>query len=611
VRFGAPPAGAAFGRRLAVALGQYEVLLYFLLSPFLPAGPWARLFTATASFAVYGTLFPLLAPLWRLRPARWLATAFIAAMPAFYLSSHLQLLRDPFGLAAVAGCFVLGVGVLFAASPRLDRWLRWLLPAAWLPTLLALALWFMAAEPLYESDPSAPAPSAPRPNLVLVSWDTVRADVLDLWGGHGAPTPRLDALAARSLVFDDAVAHAPITGPSHATMLTGLHPPTHGLRSNGDTAVSPEALTLPELLDRAGYRTGGFVSAYPVKGKFGFHRGFQRFDDRFAKTPLYRLEQLGARNFWWLALLGPLMPDEPENTIPAPEVNARAVAWLDEIEAAGDDRPFFLFVHYYDAHGPYEPAPEWLARAEELAAEAHPKAVDPDSEKGMLRYRAEISQLDADFGVLLDRLEQADPGLRNTLVVVTSDHGECFGEGGIRYNHVPSLYEATQHVPLVVHLPGDEGAGRRIAETVTHVDLFPTFLAAAGVPDPTASLPGAGVPLQLALGDEGLPRQREVYMEAWQSNLGDQRLRAWRSPEWKAVRWKGGRKELWQWRESESEDVSSERPDVLEELLERMRVFLEALPKLKRQTVQQDAEGAQALQSLGYADGAPGASVGG
>jgi arylsulfatase A-like enzyme len=122
--------------------------------------------------------------------------------------------------------------------------------------------------------------NAAGPNVVVITWDTIRADVLPLYGGTGLETPVLDALASRSTVFEKMSAVAPITGPSHASILTGVVPPSHGLRSNGTSQISHDTQTAAEMFAAAGYATGGFISAYPVRGNIGFDRGFDVFDDR-------------------------------------------------------------------------------------------------------------------------------------------------------------------------------------------------------------------------------------------------------------------------------------------------------------------------------------------
>jgi len=146
----------------------------------------------------------------------------------------------------------------------------------------------------------------------------------------------------------------------------------------------------------------------------------------------------------------------------------------------------------------------------------------------MALYRGEIAMLDDYLAEILAVLEERDPGLENTVVMLTSDHGECFGEGGIHHNHVPSLYEVTQHVPLILHLPGDQGAGVRVDATVAHLDILPTFLRAAGLERPASLDHIQSYALQDALDEEFDTDDRILYLEAQQFKLGDTRKQGWR-----------------------------------------------------------------------------------
>ena len=181
--------------------------------------------------------------------------------------------------------------------------------------------------------------SAPRqPNLVLVTLDTVRADHLGCYGDREAVTPWLDRLAGEGLRFANASSAVPLTLPSHTSLLTGLLPPHHGLRNNGVGALRPDTATLATLLAGAGYRTAAFVGAFVLDHRFGLKAGFELYDDEIERDPK----------------AGVVLEAER----PGREVVDRALAWL----AKDDTRPFFLWVHLYDAHSPYTPPPAWGAR---------------------------------------------------------------------------------------------------------------------------------------------------------------------------------------------------------------------------------------------------------
>jgi len=174
---------------------------------------------------------------------------------------------------------------------------------------------------------------APRPNLLLVTLDTVRADHLGSYGDQAAKTPALDRLAREGVRFADATTHAPLTGPAHAGILTAQYPARFGIRDNAATPIPPEALTLAEVLKGAGYRTGAFIGAFILDRAYGFDQGFDVFDAEFKGfDPRARLNA----------------------ERPASAVVERAAAWLKSLPQG---QPFFAWIHLYDAHSPYTPPP--------------------------------------------------------------------------------------------------------------------------------------------------------------------------------------------------------------------------------------------------------------
>jgi len=268
-----------------------------------------------------------------------------------------------------------------------------------------------------------------RPNILLITLDTTRADHLGAYGNRRARTPNLDRLAASGVLFERAISAAPLTLPAHASLLTGRYPFTHGVRNNGSFTLGDATPTLAGALHDAGYRTAAFVSAFVLDHRYGLARGFDRYDDRLD------LERRGA------------------DTI------AAAAAWL--TETAQDRRPFFLWLHLYDPHDPYEPPPPF--------AEAF-----RDSP-----YDGEIAYDDQQLGGLLARLHAigADGSL---LVAAVGDHGESLGEHG-EATHGLFVYEGAIRIPMTITGPRVP-AGRRVASLVRGVDLAPTLLDAAGLP---------------------------------------------------------------------------------------------------------------------------------
>jgi len=360
--------------------------------------------------------------------------------------------------------------------------------------ILVLVTWF-TPRPGRPGPPPA-ASDEGRPSVVLVTLDTTRADHIGALGAAGDPTPNLDALASEGALFTRAYAQIPVTGPSHASILSGVDPWTHETLANG-VALPEEVEVLPQRLHAEGYRTAGFVSAFVLDGAFGFDRGFMVYDDEFlrprgisALSPVRVYEQLRVR-------LGAV--SEVERRADA-TVDA-ALAWAD---AAGADEPFFLWVHLFDPHGPYAPPPPYdrryydgdprdpahdtMASVGEVAAYMRPSLEGiTDVAWPLAQYRGEVSFADAELGRLVDGLRTRGM-LDDAVIVVVADHGESLTEHDYYFNHGAHLYEPSLRVPLVVVGPGVP-AGARVDELVEVVDVAPTVLELLALP-PTAELSG-------------------------------------------------------------------------------------------------------------------------
>jgi len=285
---------------------------------------------------------------------------------------------------------------------------------------------------------------APR-NVLLVSLDTLRADRVGAYGYAAAQTPALDALARRGLRFEQATTVVPLTLPAHSSLLTGTFPAWHGVRDNGGFYLGDDQVTLAEHLKTKGFRTGGFVGAFVLDGRWGIAQGFDRYFDDFD------LDKFGDT------------PSMDAIQRPGSEVVDHALEWLAEDQGT----PFFAWVHLYDPHTPYAAPEPYRSRF-------------PASMSGA--YDAEIAATDAQVGRLLDALEQQGR-LHETLVVVVGDHGEMLGEHG-EQTHGFFIYDAAVRIPLIVAGPGVPA--RAVKDQVRIVDVMPTVLDLLGQARPEA-----------------------------------------------------------------------------------------------------------------------------
>jgi len=285
--------------------------------------------------------------------------------------------------------------------------------------------------------PGAQIPAARGAPVVLLSVDTLRSDHLSLYSPSGVETPAIERLARDGVVFDHAFSHVPLTLPSHLSLLSGELPGDHGVRDNlGYRFRADDHPWLPRALKRAGYRTGGFVSAYVLRSETGIEADFDRFDSTI------EVRQAGG-----------LAASQRS----CEETLAPAKAWVEQVAAV----PFFLFVHFYEPHSPYEP-PADLAQ----------RFADP--------YDGEIAAADRCVGELLGELDRL--GLYDkSLIYFLSDHGEGLGDHGEK-EHGLLLYRESLQVPVVVKLPGAQLGGTRRGDAIGLFDLAPTTRMLLGLP---------------------------------------------------------------------------------------------------------------------------------
>lgn len=287
-----------------------------------------------------------------------------------------------------------------------------------------------AEKAISASQPLGGAPPAKPLNVIFITLDTVRADHLHCYGNNKIETPVIDGLAARGVLFEKAVTQAPLTLPSHASMFTGTNPNVNHVRDTGGFALQRSSITLANILQKSGWDTGAFVSAVVFKRVFGFDQGFSVYDDRM------KLNANGT---------------EAERRSAGATVD-QALGWLN----TQSGKPVFVWLHFYDAHSPYDPPP------------AQFRTKYPGN-----TYDAEIAYMDQQLGRFLDAVKKKYPADK-TMVVLLSDHGEDLGQYG-EYHHGIFLYDATVRIAWIMAGPGIP-AGLRVQQQARTIDVLPTIL---------------------------------------------------------------------------------------------------------------------------------------
>lgn len=418
----------------------------------------------------------------------------------------------------------------------------------------AVLLLTLAASPACRRGAAPAVLPAERPNVLLVTIDTLRADRVGSYGHASASTPVLDALAARGVRFETAIAHVPLTGPSHASILTGLGPLGHGFRENAGFILPAQAKSGAEDFRQAGYRTAAFVSAFPLDRRFGFDRGFETYDDHLPKGN-------DARRTPYVERFADATTDA-------------ALRWL-EAPPGTPAQPFFLWVHYYDPHAPYEPPGEFSVRFRTAP------------------YDGEVAFADQQLGRLLHALETQGL-LGRTLVLAMSDHGEGLGEHG-EGTHGLFVYDSTLKVPFIVAGPGIGGG--RVARTVARgIDVLPSLLDYAGL-EPRPEIEGRS--LRPAIEGREMS-DAPAYAETLypQREFGWAPLFAWRTARHKMI--EAPRPELYDLEKDPGETANRAGSENarLAEMRQKLEVVLSRTAPAASAEV--DPESAEMLRALGY-----------
>ena len=299
------------------------------------------------------------------------------------------------------------------------------------------------------------------PNILLIIMDTVRADHLSVYNYSIDTTPNLKKLAENSVVFENAISPSSWTLPSHSSVFTGRDSSKHNANKLNQL-LSKKEITIAEILNEKGYNTAGFVGGLYIKSKYGFGQGFKTYDDRLDFfSYLHTFNKLSVRYIISaISIKFETFIFNRDNERTAEETNKRIFKWLDK----NKEQPFFMFINYFDAHHPYN-------RGQEFKEQIDSNAKNIDEE--IIKYDIEIFYLDRQIGELLKKLDEL--GIKNnTIIIVTADHGEEFGEHGGVY-HGRTLYEEVIHVPLIIYYP-KEFSPKIIEKRIGIINIFSTIL---------------------------------------------------------------------------------------------------------------------------------------
>jgi arylsulfatase A-like enzyme/Flp pilus assembly protein TadD len=397
-------------------------------------------------------------------------------------------------------------------------------------------------------------------NILVITCDTTRADVLTANGGTGNHTPNLDRLAREGVLFKNGMSHVPLTLPSHITLFTGRTPLAHQVRNNGRYALPQQETTLAERLKPAGFSTYAVIASYVLLGRFGLNQGFDEYDDS--------LDSYKVMNSY-------------NSEITADVVSKRFRGWL----AKHKDEKFFAWVHFYDPHEPYAPPKEFLR--------------GPDDEKSAKsRYLGEVEFMDRQIGTILDELK-AQGVFGKTLIVVAGDHGEAFGEH-VENGHVFFCYEQNIKVPLIFHHETFLPKNRVIDDPVGLTDVMPTLLELCGL-ERGKELHGQSLVPYLRPKAKSLPR-RPFYMET----LYGAEENGW-APLTGVV--EGGRKfiflprsELYDLKAdaAETKNLFGEQPAVARHMKDILTSYIASHTEAQSAKRDMTADDVSQLQSLGY-----------
>jgi len=484
-------------------------------------------------------------------------------------------------LVGGAGILLVGTGVFIGGRLLPLRALGVLLAMVYVALLMGLAL-FAINKPIHRAEVAA-KPTGPiaAPNIILITLDTVRADHLSLYGYPRRTTPRIDAWARQGMVFENAIAPTSWTLPSHASIFTGLLPHQHG--ADWAKPLDPSWWTLAEVLSLRDYETAGFTSNRSNGWRgLGMGNGFELYDDD-STSVRHNIEGLLLGTKLLLPFYEKYVWPDNLDRRDARQINRDVLRWFHR----RSPRPFYLFINYFDVHEPdLAPAdyPSRLGHVSPWVIDRIESLMDrennrlslsaEDSESLMTGYDNCLAFLDESVGELLSSLSRL-PGWKNTIVIITSDHGQAFGEHGT-YGHGFDLYREVLHVPLMIFGPKIP-AGLRISHLVRIQELFETVLQLAGMDNP--AFERAGLQRFWRPGFEPEAIDEFVISELSLGKPAPSPI-SLTTPEWQYLRDSQGDEELYRWVSDPVEKFnlakSPEYQAVLKDLQTRLRTTITA-----------------------------------
>jgi arylsulfatase A-like enzyme len=477
----------------------------------------------------------------------------------------------PWLVGALILAAALAAWVAYLAATRSRALLR-CVRAVGVGGCLLAAISYLTAPPGPPPVPEVPWPAAADvqtatregPNVLLITLDTVRPDHLAAYGYEKIRTPQIDRIAREGVIFSFAMAQAPVTPPSHASILTGLYPIRHQVRNFQETLGSgPSVVSIAECAKRAGYATGAMVASITLAPEYGFDRGFDVY--KYAEPRgVYVFEPIRRALIPWLLNEVGLL-SETQIYRRAPEITADGLRWIEQY----GEGPFFLWLHYFDAHTPY-----WHRR-KHREGRHHPGVGFRDQFTPQFAYDSEIVGIDLQLGRVFDLLRERGL-IDDTIVIIASDHGEGLGDHSY-YGHTHRVYQEQLRMVMILRYPPRIPAGLVVDRQVRSIDIMPSVLELADLPQPEGLDGESLLPL---LSGGSRHAHRLTVAEVLNRHSKAIHLLAVSNGRHKLILSPEGEPSLFDLEHDPGElrDVSETEPEITKELEAKLQVYLDQAP---------------------------------